>query len=100
MQFLVEDGCHVYSGPAYAEIEVMKMVMTLTTQESGVVHHIKRSGAVLEAGSILARLDLDDPTRVHRAELYTKGFDSLDEDSMCLIMILKFYQSIDKSNLF
>jgi len=82
LQFLVEDGSHVYSGQAYAEIEVMKMVMTLTTQESGVVHHIKRSGAVLEAGSILAKLDLDDPTRVHRAELFTRGFDALDEDCM------------------
>ena len=77
----MEDGTHVYSGQAYAEIEVMKMVMTLTTQESGVVHHVKRSGAVLEAGTVLARLDLDDPTRVHRAELFTKGFDALDEDS-------------------
>lgn len=81
LQFLVDDGSHVYSGQAYAEIEVMKMVMTLTTQESGLVHHVKRSGAVLEAGSILARLDLDDPTRVHRAELFTRGFDSLDDES-------------------
>jgi acetyl-CoA carboxylase/biotin carboxylase 1 len=80
LQFLVEDGTHVYSGQAFAEIEVMKMVMTLTTQESGVVQHVKRSGAVLEAGSILARLELDDPTRVHRAELFTFGFDSLDHE--------------------
>ncbi|CAG2120740.1 unnamed protein product, partial [Medioppia subpectinata] len=79
LQFLVEDGSHVYSGQAYAEIEVMKMVMTLTTQESGIVQHVKRSGAVLEAGSILARLELDDPTRVHRAELFTLGFDALCE---------------------
>ncbi|KAJ6219257.1 hypothetical protein RDWZM_005069 [Blomia tropicalis] len=78
LQFLVEDGGHVVSGQAYAEIEVMKMVMTLTTQESGILQHVKRSGAVLEAGSILARLDLDDPSRVHRAELYTKGFDALE----------------------
>lgn len=81
LQFLVEDGAHVYSGQAYAEIEVMKMVMTLTTQESGIVHHIKRSGAVLEAGSILAKLDLDDPTRVHRADLFTRGFDALAQQN-------------------
>lgn len=79
LQFLVEDGGHVYQGQAYAEIEVMKMVMTLTTQESGIIRHAKRAGAVLEAGCILARLDLDDPSLVHRAELYTKGFDALSE---------------------
>ena len=78
LQFLVEDGAHVTAGQAYAEIEVMKMVMTLTTQESGQLVQVKRSGAVLEAGSILARLELDDPSRVHRAELYTRSFDALE----------------------
>lgn len=82
LQFLVEDGAHVTAGQAYAEIEVMKMVMTLTTQESGCLVHVKRSGAVLEAGSIVARLDLDDPSRVHRAELYTKGFDALEIEEL------------------
>ena len=80
LQFLVEDKTHVYQGQAYAEIEVMKMVLTLTTQESGVITHVKRSGAVLEAGCILACLELDDPTRVQRVELFTKGFDSLSDD--------------------
>ncbi|KAI1309415.1 Acetyl-CoA carboxylase [Halotydeus destructor] len=87
LQFIIEDGGHVYAGQPYAEIEVMKMVMTLTAQENGMIRHVKRAGAVLEAGCILARLDLDDPTRVNRAELYTKGFDALsceggaDDDS-------------------
>ncbi|XP_053202232.1 acetyl-CoA carboxylase-like isoform X2 [Panonychus citri] len=76
-QFLVEDGSHVSSGQPYAEIEVMKMIMTLTTQESGIIRHAKRFGAVLEAGCILARLDLDDPTKVRRAELYTEGWPEL-----------------------
>ena len=80
LQFLVEDGAHVYAKQSYAEIEVMKMVMTLHTQESGIIRHVKRAGAVLEAGCILARLDLDDPSRVHRAELFTRGFDSLQEN--------------------
>lgn len=35
IQFLAEDGAHVYTNQAYAEIEVMKMVMTLTVSESG-----------------------------------------------------------------
>lgn len=35
IQFLVEDGSHVIPNQAYAEIEVMKMVMTLSVSESG-----------------------------------------------------------------
>lgn len=77
LQFLVEDGGHVFAGQAYAEIEVMKMVMTVTSIESGTIQHEKRAGTVLEAGCILARLDLDDPSRVHRAEPFIDGWDFL-----------------------
>ncbi|GIY74923.1 acetyl-CoA carboxylase [Caerostris extrusa] len=74
IQFLVEDGAHVYPSQAYAEIEVMKMVMTLTINESGCIHFVKRPGAVLEAGTILARLELDDPSQMKRAQLFTGVF--------------------------
>lgn len=41
------------------------MIMTLNVQESGRVKYIKRPGAVLEAGCVVARLELDDPSKVH-----------------------------------
>lgn len=41
------------------------MIMTLTVQESGRVKYIKRPGAVLEVGCVVARLELDDPSKVH-----------------------------------
>lgn len=78
VQYLVEDGQHIEAGQSYAEIEVMKMIMSLTSQESGTVTLSKRPGAVLEAGAILARLELDDPSLVRRAELFSNGFDGLD----------------------
>uniref|UniRef100_H0V3L2 acetyl-CoA carboxylase n=1 Tax=Cavia porcellus TaxID=10141 RepID=H0V3L2_CAVPO len=68
IQYTVEDGGHVEAGDSYAEIEVMKMIMTLNVQESGVVKYIKRPGATLEAGCVVARLELDDPSKVHSAE--------------------------------
>nr|XP_014349107.1 PREDICTED: acetyl-CoA carboxylase 2 isoform X1 [Latimeria chalumnae]XP_014349108.1 PREDICTED: acetyl-CoA carboxylase 2 isoform X1 [Latimeria chalumnae]XP_014349109.1 PREDICTED: acetyl-CoA carboxylase 2 isoform X1 [Latimeria chalumnae] len=71
LQYIVEDGGHICAGQYYAEIEVMKMVMSLEVQESGCIHYVKRPGAVLEPGSIVARLELDDPTKVHPAQLYT-----------------------------
>ncbi|KAM9292310.1 acetyl-CoA carboxylase 1-like [Gastrophryne carolinensis] len=71
IQYVVEDGGHVFGGQCYAEIEVMKMVMTLTAMESGCIHYVKRPGAVLEPGCVIAKLQLDDPSRVQQAELYT-----------------------------
>ncbi|XP_019714440.1 acetyl-CoA carboxylase 1 isoform X1 [Hippocampus comes] len=71
IQYTVEDGGHVFSGQCYAEIEVMKMVMTLTAAESGCIHYVKRAGASLEPGCVIAKLQLDDPTRVQQAELHT-----------------------------
>lgn len=41
------------------------MIMTLNVQESGQVKYIKRPGAMLEAGCVVARLELDDPSKVH-----------------------------------
>ncbi|XP_023700613.2 acetyl-CoA carboxylase 1 isoform X5 [Paramormyrops kingsleyae] len=71
IQYTVEDGGHVFAGQCYAEIEVMKMVMTLTAMESGCIHYVKRAGAVLEPGCVIAKLQLDDPSRVQQAELHT-----------------------------
>ncbi|TSL34519.1 Acetyl-CoA carboxylase [Bagarius yarrelli] len=66
IQYTVEDGGHVFAGQCYAEIEVMKMVMTLTAVESGCIHYVKRAGAVLEPGCVIAKLQLDDPSRVQQ----------------------------------
>nr|BAA25799.1 acetyl-CoA carboxylase [Rattus norvegicus] len=71
MQYTVEDGQHVEVGSSYAEMEVMKMIMTLNVQESGRVNYIKRPGAVLEAGCVVAKLELDDPSKVHAAQPFT-----------------------------
>nr|XP_046243287.1 acetyl-CoA carboxylase isoform X2 [Scatophagus argus] len=71
LQYMIEDGGHVCAGETYAEIEVMKMVMTLTVQQSGCIHFVKRPGAVLETGCVVAHMDLDDPSSIHRVELNT-----------------------------
>ncbi|XP_061907231.1 acetyl-CoA carboxylase isoform X1 [Entelurus aequoreus] len=69
LQYIVDDGAHICAGETYAEIEVMKMVMTLTVQQSGHVHFVKRPGAVLQSGCVVAHMDLDDPSSIHRVEL-------------------------------
>ncbi|CAG7704187.1 unnamed protein product [Allacma fusca] len=72
--YLVEDGGHVYAGQGYCEMEVMKMVMTLTAAECGNIHYVKRPGAVLDAGSLIARLELDDISKVTRALMFEDKF--------------------------
>lgn len=49
-----------------ASFQVMKMVMTLTAAESGCIHYVKRAGAALEPGCVIAKLQLDDPSRVQQ----------------------------------
>ncbi|XP_051278082.1 acetyl-CoA carboxylase isoform X2 [Dicentrarchus labrax] len=71
LQYIVEDGGHILAGETYAEIEVMKMVMTLTVLQSGCIHFVKRPGAVLEPGCVVAHIELDDPSSIHRVELNT-----------------------------
>ncbi|XP_037672903.1 acetyl-CoA carboxylase 2 isoform X2 [Choloepus didactylus] len=71
LQYMVEDQGHVEAGGSYAEMEVMKMILTLHVQESGRVKYIKRPGAVLEVGCVVARLELDDPSKVHPAQPFT-----------------------------
>lgn len=53
----------------------MKMVMTLTAAESGCIHYVKRAGAALEPGCVIAKLQLDDPSRVQQVRLkhYTRA---------------------------
>jgi len=78
IKFLVEDGGHVNAKEPYCEMEVMKMVTTLLANEAGIVQFVKRPGAVLENGSLIAKLTLDDPAQCSRVEHYQgPGFDSL-----------------------
>lgn len=76
LQYVVADGSHVLATQPYAEIEVMKMVMTLHVQHSGCIHFLKRSGTVLEPGCVVARMDLDDPSCIHPVKPNTEPLPS------------------------
>jgi acetyl-CoA carboxylase/biotin carboxylase 1 len=67
VKYLVENGEHVSTGQAFAEVEVMKMCMPLIAQENGIVQLVKQPGSNVAAGDILAILSLDDPSKVQHA---------------------------------
>nr|XP_055054624.1 acetyl-CoA carboxylase isoform X7 [Misgurnus anguillicaudatus] len=76
LQYVVADGSHVLAGQPYAEIEVMKMVMTLHVKQSGCVHFLKRPGTVLEPGCVVAHMDLDDPSCILQVKPNTEALPS------------------------
>lgn len=71
VRYLVEDGDHVDADTAFAEIEVMKMVMPLTVSHAGILRLSLQAGAVMAAGDVVANLLLDDPSKVKLAEPFT-----------------------------
>lgn len=54
------------------------MVMALPAGECGCVFYQKRPGAVLDAGSLIAILELEDPSLVTKAQDYKGQFPELD----------------------
>jgi acetyl-CoA carboxylase/biotin carboxylase 1 len=64
VSYTVKDGDHVNMGEPFCEVEVMKMIMPLIASESGIIHHEKTDGAILEPGDLIARMSLDDPSAV------------------------------------
>eukprot|EP01128_Nolandella_sp_AFSM9_P005972 TRINITY_DN2995_c0_g1_i1.p1 TRINITY_DN2995_c0_g1~~TRINITY_DN2995_c0_g1_i1.p1 ORF type:complete len:2209 (+),score=622.06 TRINITY_DN2995_c0_g1_i1:78-6704(+) len=74
VRYLIPADAHVNEGEPYVEVEVMKMVLTLPANSSGVIQHTKQAGAVLQTGDVLAHLILDDPTKVKQILSYTGTF--------------------------
>ncbi|PVU96100.1 hypothetical protein BB561_001384 [Smittium simulii] len=85
IRYLVENGTQVEEGQAYAEIEVMKMYMTLTSSEKGTVHFIKPPGSVISAGELLGTLELSDPSKIKIAPKFAgKLSDFIKSNSTAL----------------
>jgi len=70
LRFLVEDGATIEKNQPYAEIEVMKMNMTLSAQEAGKITLVKPEGSVMEPGDMICTMELADPSKVQKAELF------------------------------
>ncbi|CCJ31347.1 unnamed protein product [Pneumocystis jirovecii] len=68
VKYLIQNGEHVKKGQTFAEIEVMKMHLSLTAIEDGIVQLIKQPGATLETGDILGILTMDDPSHIKHAK--------------------------------
>ncbi|KAK6131147.1 hypothetical protein DH2020_035109 [Rehmannia glutinosa] len=77
LRYLVVDDSHVDADTPYAEVEVMKMCMPLLSPASGKIHFKMSEGQAMQAGELIARLDLDDPSAVRKAEPFHGSFPIL-----------------------
>lgn len=77
LRYIVTDGSHVDADTPYAEVEVMKMCMPLLSPASGIIQFQMSEGQAMQAGELIARLDLDDPSAVRKAEPFSGSFPIL-----------------------
>ncbi|XP_057502237.1 acetyl-CoA carboxylase 1-like [Actinidia eriantha] len=77
LRYLVSDGSHVDADTPYAEVEVMKMCMPLLSPASGILRFKMSEGQAMQAGELISRLDLDDPSAVRKAEPFHGSFPIL-----------------------
>ncbi|KAG5678324.1 hypothetical protein PVAND_008009 [Polypedilum vanderplanki] len=72
--WLVNDGDELVKDQPYAEIEVLKSILTLYCQENGIIRIIKNPGEYLERDTIIGHLELDYTTSIPEVEKYTGGW--------------------------
>jgi len=99
IRYLVEDGSHIQANAPYAEIEVMKMVMEVSTPSAGIISFEIPEGSVLTPGCLIARLKLDDPASVRTAIPYTGQWPEIGAPVVKADTVQKrFMEAIEDAN--
>lgn len=75
VRFLQDNGAEVQAGQPYVEVEAMKMIMPIKAGETGRITHALSPGSVISAGDLLASLELKDPSKVKKIEVFDGVFD-------------------------
>lgn len=66
VRYLQDNGGNVDAGEPYVEVEAMKMIMPIKASESGKITHTLSPGSVINAGDLVASLELKDPSKVKK----------------------------------
>mmetsp|Transcript_92515 Transcript_92515/g.239542 ORF Transcript_92515/g.239542 Transcript_92515/m.239542 type:complete len:2286 (-) Transcript_92515:182-7039(-) len=75
IRYLQPDGSTVKSGDAYVELEAMKMIMPLKAGATGRISHAKGVGSIVQAGELLASLELEDPSSAQTLSTFHGHFE-------------------------
>jgi len=68
VRYLHENGAMVEAGQPYVEVEAMKMIVPIKSTESGKITNNLSPGSVINAGDLLATLELKDSSKTHKIE--------------------------------
>jgi pyruvate/2-oxoglutarate dehydrogenase complex dihydrolipoamide acyltransferase (E2) component len=55
--WLAADGASVAAGDVVAELETSKVIVEIAAPVDGTLHHVVEQGAVVELGTLLARIE-------------------------------------------
>jgi acetyl-CoA carboxylase/biotin carboxylase 1 len=83
VRYLHENGATVEAGQPYVEVEAMKMIIPIKSTESGKITNSLSPGSVINAGDLLATLELKDPSKTQKIENFEGSLEyktSLDTD--------------------
>jgi len=75
VRYLQDNGADVEVGEPYVEVEAMKMIMPIKATESGKIKQALSPGSVINAGDLLASLELKDPSKVKKILAYDGALD-------------------------
>lgn len=81
VKFLVEDGSKVEKDAAIAEIEVMKMYLPIHAQGTGFITFKRSIGSSIQAGDLIASIDIDDKNLVSEISKFNGKFFELGSNS-------------------
>ena len=99
IRYLQDNGAEVQQGEPYVEVEAMKMIMPIMASESGKITHNLSPGSVISAGDLLASLELKDPSKVKKIEVFggklDTAFVALEDDTDPIKNILAGYGGRD-----
>ncbi len=88
---LVKNGEHVEKGAAYAEVEVMKMMMPLLSPAAGVITFQASEGAPLVAGELIGNLELVGGVCI-------LSWAWLGRAGLCLPLLVSIFQGLFSQN--
>ncbi|KAI0561153.1 acetyl-CoA carboxylase [Gracilaria domingensis] len=79
VRYLVQNDERVSVGQPYVELEVMKMYLTLSAPEAGRITLTSTEGTSVEIGEVVATMELDDPSKVRRAEKFVGSLPDFND---------------------
>ncbi|KAL9647632.1 hypothetical protein ABK040_015123 [Willaertia magna] len=82
IRYLVENGAQVKSNTPVAELEVMKMVITVYAPLPGKVNHCIVDGTSINQGDIICVIDLEDKSQVKRAVPFDGKFPEMKKEEI------------------